>query len=271
MAGKVCIVIPVHSPNPEYYELVSFRQCFRVLGNHPIYVIAPKGLDMTAYNAVVPEFEIKYINPEWFASKLNYNKLKLSQYFYSLFSQYMYMLTYELDAFVFTDDLNHWCNKGYDYIGAPWLNEAGTEITGIGNSGFSLRKISAIQAGLKNVYYIDQKKHSAIRKQGFIMKLKKPIFKVLRVLAKMKSIFNNENATIQRAGFLYEDKLIHDYLAKDNFKMAPVEDACRFSFETHPDVLYRINEGKLPMGCHAWWRYDLPFWKPFIESYGYRL
>ena len=31
------------------------------------------------------------------------------------------MLIYQLDAYVFKDELLNWANKGYDYIGAPWL------------------------------------------------------------------------------------------------------------------------------------------------------
>ena len=104
------------------------------------------------------------------------------------------------------------------------------------------------------------------------MRYKEPIFKQLRRLAKIKSFFYTENPTIQKAQFLYEDKLIFDYMAKqEGFKLAPVADAVKFSFETNPDVLYRINGHRLPTGCHAWWQYNLPFWKPFIESYGYRL
>ena len=33
------------------------------------------------------------------------------------------MLIYQLDAFVFQDDLAYWCQQNYDYIGAPWLRD----------------------------------------------------------------------------------------------------------------------------------------------------
>jgi hypothetical protein len=56
------------------------------------------------------------------------------------------MLIYQLDAWVFKDDLMKWCNKGYDYIGAPWFEdfgsyEKGKKLWRVGNGGFSLRKI----------------------------------------------------------------------------------------------------------------------------------
>src|ERR1700744_3127313 len=111
---NVCVVLSVYDPAPSHYELISFQQCFKILGNHPIYIIAPHGLDLSAYLAVVPDFKVKYVDKRWLASKLDYNKFKLSQYFYGLFKGYTFLLTYELDAFVFTDDVAYWCDKDYD-------------------------------------------------------------------------------------------------------------------------------------------------------------
>ena len=47
-------------------------------------------------------------------------------------------------------------------------------------------------------------------------------------------------------------------------------DAIPFAFEAKPKYLYKINQNKLPMGCHAWYRYNLEFWRPFIEGFGYK-
>ena len=44
-----------------------------------------------------------------------------------------------------------------------------------------------------------------------------------------------------------------------------------FAFEARPRTLYEMNGRQLPFGCHAWFRYDLAFWKPFVESLGYEL
>src|SRR5687767_8481944 len=114
------VVIPVHTPKPSPYELISFRQCFSVLKRHAIRVIAPKGLSLEKYRQVVPDFEVVTIDPKWQSSVAQYNRLKISRFFYRIFDSYDYLLTYELDAFVFKDELNHWCQQGYDYMGAPW-------------------------------------------------------------------------------------------------------------------------------------------------------
>lgn len=274
--NNVCVVISVYDPAPSYYELISFEQCFRILKNHSIYVIAPDGLDMTAYRNVVPAFKVKFVDKSWLASKLDYNKFKLSQYFYSLFKGYTFLLTYELDAFIFSDELDEWCKKDYDYIGAPWFDEydplKGNILT-VGNSGFSLRKIPSIQYGIKHVYYVDPTRYAAVRKYKPLQRSKQLIFNNLNRIASVRSLITKENATIQNAQFLSEDRLISQVMTRGvkSFKLAPVDEAIRFSFEMNPRILYKMNDEKLPMGCHAWWLYDLEFWKPFIENYGYQL
>ena len=277
MSNKVCVVISVYSATPSYYELISFQQCFKILKKHSIYIIAPPGLDLEAYYKVVPDFKVKHVDPRWLSSKLDYNKFKLSQYFYKLFDKYTYLLTYELDAFIFQDDLDHWCSEDYDYIGAPWFDkydEVKGNILRVGNSGFSLRKIAAIQNGIKNIYYIDPTRYATIRSyKKYLKKSKHFIYNNLNRIASIKSLLYKENASIQNASFLYEDRVISEFMSRGikNFKIAPVEEAYKFSFEMNPRILYEMNNDTLPMGCHAWWLYDLSFWKPFIENYGYKL
>ena len=43
------------------------------------------------------------------------------------------------------DELLDWCNKNYDYIGAPWVKkERDNILLKTGNGGFSLRKSNPI-------------------------------------------------------------------------------------------------------------------------------
>ncbi len=267
---KCVIVIPVHSNNPSQFELISFEQCFKILCKYPIKVIAPKGIDLTKYKAVVNTFDVIYIDPKWQSSLLMYNKLKLSRFFYNLFKEFDYLLTYELDAFVFSDELDFWCSKGYDYIGAPWfedyhLAKQDSKIIGVGNSGFSLRKISTLQKVLKSIYYQDPKE---IGKRST-----RPLAYLLYPFRWLMNKFGNENYTIQHAYNWYEDMFICHILPKffPDFKIATPSDAGKFSLECNAENLYKINNNTLPFGCHAWWRYELDFWTPHIERFGYTL
>ncbi len=267
---KVVIIIPVHSSSPSGYELISFMQCFKILGNHPIKVLAPEKLNLNKYREVVNDFEVVYINPKWQSTILQYNKLKLSWFFYNLFKEYKFLMTYELDAFVFKDELAEWCAKGYDYIGAPWFqnyNSAKSDkLIGAGNSGFSLRKIQTIIKGIKQVYYWNAQDFEAGRIQKLRAYLKWPYNVIC-------NFFCKENFTIQNASFVLEDRFISDVIANKvkDFKLAPVSEACKFSFEVNPKYLFALNHQQLPMGCHAWWKYDFNFWKPYILNYGYKL
>lgn len=269
---EVCIVVPIHSDKPSKYELISFEQCFKVLGKHPIKIVAPQGLNLIEYKKVIKNFEIIYINPKWQSTLLKYNKLKLSVYFYSLFKEYEYLLTYELDAFVFSDQLLEWCKKGYDYIGAPWFENFENitvskemKMIGVGNSGFSLRRVSKIRKFLRSYYYPNPEEINTGRFNEI-----KSIF--LYPYRKFRNLFF-ENYTVQRYYNWYEDYFISTIIAKEtkNFLIAQPSNAMMFSFETNPAYLFKLNNNQLPFGCHAWWRYDLDFWKPFIELYGYTL
>ena len=97
--NKVCIVIPIHSATPVPYELISFQQCFKVLGQYPIKIVAPTGLNLNLYREVVPSFEVIYIDPRWQKNLASYNKLKLSRFFYRLFCEYVNFVKKEPPAF----------------------------------------------------------------------------------------------------------------------------------------------------------------------------
>lgn len=270
MMQRVVVAVFVHSDSPSPLELISFQQCFRILGKHPIRVFARKGLTLDAYRAVVADFPVVFLDEKWQSNIESYNKLKLSRYFYKHLDGYEFLLTYELDAFVFRDELLAWCEKGYDYIGAPWFEgfaQPSLPLTfkGVGNSGFSLRRIEAIKRLILNTGYGNIYTQPGGRKN----KLRSL---VLDPWVKMRSYWD-ENPVIQKAESLVEDKYLF-YTAKridPRFDIAPISEAVKFSFEVCPEYLYCYNDNQLPFGCHAWWRYNPGFWKPQIEKFGYRI
>jgi hypothetical protein len=121
MSDKVVILIFAHKPMPEWYEAIGLEQCFRVLGRHPIRMVCPIGLDVSAYRRITPGLEVDFIPSHWLASNRAYNRMKILPFLYRRYSGYEYMLTYELDAFVFKDELEYWFEQPWDYIGAPWF------------------------------------------------------------------------------------------------------------------------------------------------------
>lgn len=272
---RVVVVIPVHKVDPSANELASLRQCYKILGKHPIRIVAPDSLDLQKYREVVPDCQVMFIAREWLSSVQQYNKLKISKYFYDLFRDYEYLLTYELDAWVFRDELLYWCDKGYDYIGAPWFEGYGEpgekkEIIGVGNSGFSLRNVSSCQKiwqrleRLKSIdetwkriffsRYIITKTVVRFLNSYFHFNLSKPV----------SGVFIDHFEGIKDDGFWAEHVQSH-FL---DFKVASPECGMRFSFEVGSTLLYKMTKGSLPFGCHAWEKYEPEFWKQFIPIQG---
>ena len=106
-------------------EKISMRQCVDVLGGHDIIVIHPERLDLTEDLQSWQSVVVKALCNEWFDGVKGYNSMLLSTEFYDLFSAYDYILIYQLDAYVFRNELDEWVAKGYDYIGAPWIIKRG--------------------------------------------------------------------------------------------------------------------------------------------------
>ncbi len=261
--NKVCVVIPTHTSTPTKNQLLAFKQCFDVLKNHSIKVLIPHELNLDAYYKVVPSFEIISIERNWLTSVKNYNALKKNYFFYKLFAEYQFLLTYELDAFVFRDELNFWVDKGQDYIGAPWFEgwhepNINSQVIGVGNSGFSLRTIQKSLlilkriSKIKSIYRWSLCKHNNILFNS-IMFLFSGYFKLLS-LRYLERIINLNDDNEDYFWCMLVDKSFRDYY------IAPVNEAIKFSFEANPSLLYKINNNELPFGCHAWERYEPEFW-----------
>lgn len=141
------VLIPIYKNELSRSEQISLQQCKKILDRYAVILVAPQ--TMKIENRELAGLPVERFPQSFFDGISGYNQLMLSKEFYQRFERYEYILVYQLDAFVFSDRLQHFCELGYDYIGAPWL-QGYRYITGlerrylhVGNGGFSLRKISA--------------------------------------------------------------------------------------------------------------------------------
>ena len=259
------VVIPIYKKELSKHEGISLRQCLRVLKQHDIALVCPSSLDLGAYKCVFEEFGvdclIEHFDDCSFISVASYNKLMLSSTFYAHFSQYEYMLVYQLDAFVFEDRLNLWCSKGYDYVGAPWLNADGSFCGVCGNGGFSLRRIKS---------FLNISPHEKLFSFKGLICCYWNRGLIHRIVYVLKGLLFGQN-TLE---FFAENNHVNEdliyaglkYKNKQAFKIPLPEEAIDFSFESHPAYLYEMNGRKLPFGCHAWtlFEYDT-FWENYIK------
>lgn len=274
---KPGIIIPIYKQEITYSEIISLKQCIRILGGYDIILVTYDGLNLSEYIRYFNDvsYHLEFFPQPFFKDILGYNKIMTSVSFYKRFVQYDYILIYQLDAFVFKDELDNWCTRQFDYVGAPWfenhsVDEKDRKLWRVGNGGFSLRKVSSFIDCLdsKVVFPSFSDLIKSYRAMSVKFKIKKIDF-ILRRLFKSGSTIKDfvENIEINEDAFW--GMLIPRYVK--TFTVPDPHIASRFSFECNPRVLYELNQKELPFGCHGWQKYDLKFWKLHIEKFGYEI
>jgi len=262
------IIIPIYKSDLSDKEKIAITQAFKVLNKYQIIFVAPQHLNTINYEKCFEPYNyqlIRFSDKYFYQGLEGYNELLLSENFYKTFSEFRYILIHQPDAYVFRDELIEWCNKGYDYIGAPWLEDKDEQIklNGVGNGGFSLRNI-------ENFLYIFSKcKIQTINEES---KIKQRFYKIqnktIALRLKLLNLIGNKRAVYYRDKNMNEDGfwgLVAPQITR-KFKTAPVEKAIKFSFDRYPDVLYKMNDYKLPLGCHAWNKWNPEFWKKHFSE-----
>jgi hypothetical protein len=262
--SECIILIIAHKELPTELEKASLKQCLKILGSHPIRLVCPKGLNITEYLKIAPNVQFEFINPKWQANYTMFNRLKVIPLLYKKFSHYKYILFYELDAWVFRDELLYWCAKNYDYIGAPWLEgwknaKPDAPIIGIGNGGFSLRKVKSHLKALHSFSYI--KKPGQLYEEFLANK------NIGGFITWLKNLTISNNTYILFNDYYLHEDVFWGVIVSGNFKwyqLPSTEEALRFSIEAAP-ARYITSPAKLPFGCHAWPKNDPEFWKKHIH------
>lgn len=245
----VSVVIPIYKTELSKSEKLSLDRCLTVLNKHPITVISPQGLsfDKIFFKDVQVKFE--FFDKTYFQSVDDYSKLMLSTEFYRRFLNYKYILIYQLDALVFKDDLLAWCNKGFDYIGAPWLNE--DEV-----AYWSYQSSTARRFLKKLNIFFNKGVANGVGNGGLCLRnVKKCLFVLL--------IFRQKAYT-----WKVNEDIFWAYFVTSYFPFFKIPDrltSLQFSFESYPDKCYELNNKTLPFGCHAWEKHNIDFWRQFID------
>ena len=112
----VKVLIPIYKTTLNRLERMSLQQAYRVLQDYPLVAVKPRGLDLSPLLKEFPRLETEDFDDGYFKGISGYNRLMMSAEFYSRFADVRYVLIYQLDAYVFRDELQLWCGKGYDYV-----------------------------------------------------------------------------------------------------------------------------------------------------------
>lgn len=263
---KIAVIIPVYRSFISFYEQVSLLQCCKVLGNYTIILIKPTSLSVDHLFSYKFDFRVESFDDLYFNDIKGYNQLMLSALFYQRFLQYQYILIHQLDAFVFSDQLNDWCNQEYDYIGAPWI---------IGKQISPKKKLLIF---LNEYFCNNNMKQYGTRlphKVQFINKVGNGGFS-LRKVAVFYELCLQEKEMI-----CYYNSNEHHYFNEDVFwsleanrkqmrlRIPDFTTAVYFSVELFPEYAFKLTSGRMPFGCHEWDKH-IEFWRPFLKEYGYK-
>jgi len=266
---NLCVIIPVHKPSLTADEQVSLKACKKNLSQCDCFLVFPQGMDVAAYTGVFSGLVPMPVNPVWLSSVEQYNKMKLNAAFYQLFDQYTHLLTYELDAYIFSPYVEAARAFDFDYIGAPffegyWQATSASPFMPGCNSGFSVRNISACINAL-----------NAMRRYRFHWLLYRVFLRPVSSLRLKLNRLTNKRWDVfitGRFSFYFDDFHINEDVVWSeiipklfpSFRVADPMSALAFSFEYNLEKSLALNNGKLPLGCHAWYKH-LDFWKAYIN------
>jgi len=241
-SSSVAVVIPVYLPTLDELNLFSLQHTLKVLyPERNIYFICPQSLDIIFYSNLVPRAKFITFDDGYFQSIDTYSRLLLNDFFYKKFKNHEFILICQTDAILFRDEIDYWCNQGYDYIGAPWAdaivaNDDTDSSKGqnrkikcwVGNGGLSLRRVS----------------------------------KCIELLNEFPEYANKfidtgapEDLFFARCGLL-----------STNFSIPDRFTASRFSMEMAPEYYYELNSNCFPMGTHKWWTFNPEFYLNVLGS-----
>jgi len=268
LAKKVVIITPVYKLPLKEDEKLCLGSIKKHLQGYDSVFITPRRLLYDVQRMAQGQRIIPFDN-YFFLGIPGYNDLLLSGCFYEQFTGYEYILIAQLDSLVLSDQLEEWCEKGWDYIGAPWMRNYGnkdtSEFVAVGNGGFSLRNISAslevlnsrVQGDFLNLPIKDKKLWGRKSSKRFFPT------NIAKTICKKQSI--EEFLKLHYRG--NEDVFWGKYasLVKSDFRIPGPMEALQFAFEKNASESLTLNEGKLPFGCHAWAKYDRSFWETHVK------
>ena len=254
MRNTVAIIIPIYKEVLNNNELTSLNRCLNILSNHPIIFVGPESLNTEVYESLCLNkilFKILFFDNSYFENINGYNRLMLSKKFYKKFLQYKFILIYQLDAYVFKDELLYWCKQNYDFIGAPHASHDNQ----IDEIQF-LKGYRNFLNFINNVFKSDHK-ISNVGNGGFSLRKTRTFYRLLFFLRfKVKDWgTNNEDGF-----FKYWGNILYPIT-----KLPSDEIALRFSIETSPALSLSKIGNQLPFGCHAFEKYEPLTWQPFIK------
>jgi hypothetical protein len=266
---RFAILLPAYREFLSDDEELSLNQLKSVYPHQAKFLFAPESMPIPPKLSGIPVYRFKKM---FFDGTDGYNNLMLCREFYETFSEFDYILIYQLDCLIFRSNIDRWCRAGWSYIGAPWFGEFWNDpkkgLWKTGNGGFSLRKVKDAIRVLDKKVPVGTMRGAMERASGGYLDT-----------ANTSNHFRKNQVNSSPAhGFVSVEEDLHRYPLNEDifwsfeaerldsaFKIPSARKALSFAFEKAPRWSYRRNWWRLPTGCHAWAKEDRSFWSGFIS------
>lgn len=259
-SDRPLVLIPLYKSALSAAEKLSVERAVNTLGQHAIRFIGPRHLqpELAVWaQHYGPRVQSTVFDDRHFTGIKSYNSLMRSRGFYAAFSEFSHILIAQTDTLVLRDELEAWCGRGYAYIGAPWFvggsqPQRPLQFLGVGNGGFSLRRVAdflrVLERPRRIPNFIKSRRRETRGRSSGVRRLKHEWL----LAYNFEPLFPTSNEDFFW-GILVP-------AACPFFRVPGLADASRFAFEVEPRHLYALTGEQLPFGCHAWERYDRDFW-----------
>jgi hypothetical protein len=220
-------------------------------------LLAPEGLNIDAITALAPQAEVMRVSTNWLGPNgiAGYNDMMMSKSFYQLFDDCEYILICQTDAWIFRDELEQWCDGGYDYIGAPWPKRRRYSMPIISQYLWLRRKLFK-----RNGRLLRQDYFKKVGNGGLSLRRIDSFIKACDTYAQRIEYFKSHTGTRYNEDWFWA-------LIPTEFHYPTFEKALGFSFDVNPKTCYHLSKNSLPFGCHGWFKKrNIEFWTPIIEG-----
>lgn len=252
-----CIVVFPLYQAPSALELAFLENGLKKTQGYKQVIAAPEGLQIDDAFGQLQQLEVKRFARHFFEGIFGYNQLLLSKTFYKAFSLYDFILIHQADVYLFKDELQLWCEKNYDYIGAPWFRP----------DKFNKNVVFCFWQQIKLVFKRNKlyaKRYNKVGNGGLSLR---KVQTALQVLEKVDTSILNPYINAQ--GDPFNEDIFWSLEApkiKPDFNIPEWQEAMFFAVEFYPELAYRHLGHTLPFGCHAPLKHKPGFWRKFIPE-----
>ena len=267
MLKKVAIIIPFYRNIISDYEKIALQQCERILSKYPIIAIKPNSLTLPDDALIVGFSDIVSFDDHYFKGLAGYNQLMLSSRFYNQFINYEYILIYQMDCFVFKDELSWWCDQDLDYIGAPWIRKTYhknyVELFILKIRRYFSSRFNLQNNNVPNKYQFENR----VGNGGFSLRRVKKFYDLCIIMKPVIDFYLLQTINLYNEDVFWSIEVNRQ---KRVLNIPSCQTGLKFAFEVPPVKAHKLNEQNLPFGCHDWDKYA-DFWRPVFKRYNYSI